>query len=480
MKLWLWLLAAPLVAAPPLQILILTGQSDTQYHDWRATTPFVKDLLERSGRFEVRVAEEPRGVTAETLAPYDAVLVNYNGPRWGSAAEAALEQYVRAGKGVVSFHGVTYGPLCGTVREPGQPWTLRPPWQGWLEMLGATWKPEHIGHAPRGSFHVKPGAHPILNGMPAAFTVNDELYHRIALAPGVEVIATAFDEPGRGGTGKDEPMAWVNRYGAGRVFHTPLGHDTNALYQPNVMALLARATEWAASGQVTLAAELHHPMPAKGATRVLVVTGGHSYTPSFYDVFQSNPKIRWTHAASQKEAFTANLKNRYDVIVLYDMANDLAEAERKNLREYVEAGKGVVSLHHAIVDYTAWPWWHQEAVGGKYYVKAEGEHPASAYKEGVPMLVRTAKGQERHPIVRGVGDLVIVDECYRNMWRSPKITVLMETANELNDRPVVYTGPTPGTRVVYIQLGHGAEAHHHPGYRKLVANAIEWAAGKTK
>jgi type 1 glutamine amidotransferase len=316
--------------------------------------------------------------------------------------------------------------------------------------------------------------------MPAQFTVNDELYHKIALAPGVQVIATAFDDRARGGTGKDEPMAWVNRFGKGRVFHSPLGHDINALYQPNVMTMIARATEWAASGEVTVGTVTEHPEPPKDAPRVLVVTGGHAYSTAFYSVFATNPKIRWTHAASQSQAFTKNLKNRYDVIVLYDMAEDLGEAERTNLREYVEAGKGVVALHHSIVDYTAWPWWWEEVIGGKYFVKPLGDHKASTYKEGVPMLVRPAKGQERHPIVRGLGDLVIVDECYRGMWHAPGVTVLMETANELNDRPVVYTGPRPNSRVVYIQLGHGPEAHYHPGYRKLVANAIEWAAGRTR
>ena len=94
------------------------------------------------------------------------------------------------------------------------------------------------------------------------------------------------------------------------------------------------------------------------------------------------------------------------------------------------------------------------------------------------MVMRAAKGQERHPILRGVGDLVTVDECYRGMWHSPKITVLLETENELNDRPVVYLGPNPAYRAVYIQLGHGEDTHRHPGYRKLVHNAIFWAAGR--
>jgi type 1 glutamine amidotransferase len=144
----------------------------------------------------------------------------------------------------------------------------------------------------------------------------------------------------------------------------------------------------------------------------------------------------------------------------------------------VEAGKGVVSLHHAIVDYTSWPWWYEEVIGGKYFETAVGDHPASHYKEGLPMIVRPAKGMENHPIIRGLGELVTIDECYKGMWHSPAIKVLMATENDNNDVPVVYLGPHPN--VVYIQLGHSAYTHNHPGYQKLVQNAIQWSAGRLK
>ena len=90
-------LAAPLlaIAAQPARILIVTGQSDYPYHDWRSTTPFLEQVLERTGRFDVRVTEEPKGLTREALAGFDAVLLNYNGPRWGTEAETALEDFVR-------------------------------------------------------------------------------------------------------------------------------------------------------------------------------------------------------------------------------------------------------------------------------------------------------------------------------------------------------------------------------------------------
>ena len=91
-----------------LQVLIVTGQN-TASHDWRATTPMLRKILEDSGRFEVRVTEEFRGAGADTLAPYDVVMVNYHenkraNLRWGDAADNALLNAVRGGKGLVMYH----------------------------------------------------------------------------------------------------------------------------------------------------------------------------------------------------------------------------------------------------------------------------------------------------------------------------------------------------------------------------------------
>jgi len=483
------LLFAAISAAAPLRILIITGDSDYPNHDWRATTPFLQNALMASGRFDVRVTEEPRGLTTDALAGYDAVLLNYNGPRWGALAEKALETFIRSGKGMVALHGVSYGPLMGMEKGPNGRWVRSEKkgaeWPAYKAMLGVDWEPANIGHAARHAFPVKlvDREHPITRGMEPEFTVNDELYHKMSHRPGIHVLAAAFDNPAKGGTGKDEPIAWTVAFGKGRVFHCTLGHDTGAMYQPEFLTLFLRATEWAATGEVTLgpragATVAQASLPVRDAVRVLVVTGGHAYEPSFYTVFEGHSDMVWTHAASQKDAFRPKFLERFDVLVLYDMANDLADVEKKTLEAFVKSGKGVVSLHHAIIDYTEWPWWWQEVVGGKYFAKPLGDHGASQFKDDVPMVIRPAQGMGNHPVVRGLGEIVIEDEAYKGMWHSPRIKVLMETDSPLNDRPVVYIGPNEKLRVIYVQLGHGPSAHRHPSYRKLVHNAILWSAGK--
>jgi type 1 glutamine amidotransferase len=136
----------------------------------------------------------------------------------------------------------------------------------------------------------------------------------------------------------------------------------------------------------------------------------------------------------------------------------------------------VVSTHHSIVDYTDWPWWYEEVIGGKYFVQAQGANKKSSYREGVDFTVTPAAGKERHPVLEGIGPLTVHDEVYKDMYFSPKIEVLMETAHPGNDRPVVYAGPHPKARAIYIQLGHSDHTLRHPGFQRLLRNAIEWAA----
>ena len=473
---------APAAEPARVRVLILTGESDLPSHDWRTTTPFLRSLLDSAGRFDVKVAEEVRGLDARSFAPYDVLVLNYNGPRWAETTEKAVEEFVRGGKGLVALHGVSYGSFWGMEQLKGR-WTFpegKPGgWSAFPDLLGSSWKPENVGHGARHAFSVKwiDRTHPISRDLPETFTVSDELYHRMDLKPSARVLASAYDDSKSGGTGKDEPILWTVDFGKGRVVHSPLGHDTSAMYADGFQTAFVRSCEWAATGTVTLPAK-PHPAPAVKPVRALVVTGGHTYPVSFYTLFEAQQDLVWSHATSQAEAFTAKMKDQFDVVVLYDMYEQIGASEQANLREFVESGKGVVSIHHSIIDYTSWPWWCEEVIGGKYFTQASGSHEPSEYKEGVDFVVRPARGLGGHVVTRGIGPLIVHDETYRRMWHSDKITVLMETDEPLNDRPVVYIGPHPKARAIYIQLGHGDLTIRHPGYRKLVRNSILWSAGR--
>ncbi len=208
--------------------------------------------------------------------------------------------------------------------------------------------------------------------------------------------------------------------------------------------------------------------------RVLVVTGGHPYPTSFYSVFESLSGITWDHAPSNTEAFKSDVREKYDVIVLYDMSKDLDETGRRNLRAFLESGKGMVAMHHAIVNYAyTWPWWYETVIGGRYLERPADGLPASTYAHDETIRVRPVL---RHPVTEGIGPFEVYDETYKGMWISPKVDVLLETDHPKADRPIAWVSPYDRSRVVYLQLGHGTPAHQHPSYRRLVGNAIRWVA----
>jgi type 1 glutamine amidotransferase len=240
---------------PKLQALIITGQN-TPNHDWHGTTPVLRKLLEDSGRFEVRVTEEFRGAGAETLAPYDVVILSYfdgrkPALRWGERADTALLNYARSGKGLVVYHFATAA------------------FDGWTEyekISGGNWRPNNGHHSARHDYTVTivDKDHPITRGMKATFPqANDELYANLRWQPegSFHVLATAWDDhslykPGEKqpipGPGLNQPMLWTVNYGSGRVFVTAMGHDADAMKLPGFVATLTRGTEWAATGDVTI------------------------------------------------------------------------------------------------------------------------------------------------------------------------------------------------------------------------------------
>jgi type 1 glutamine amidotransferase len=246
----LTMLPAATTSEPRLKVLILTGETDIPAHNWRLTTPFLRELLSNTGRFEVKALEEVRGLNKQILSGYDAVVVNYNGPRWGPDAEEALEQFLKSGKGMVAIHNCSYGTFFGQSKIKGRYTDGGPVWSEYADMLGSTWKPANVGHAPRGTFTVKwvDREHPISLGLEPSFVANDELYHKMDLRPNVHVLATAFDQT----TGRDEPMVWTIPFGAGRVVHIPMGHDVLAMRQPGFVNTFARSVEWVATAKVTL------------------------------------------------------------------------------------------------------------------------------------------------------------------------------------------------------------------------------------
>ena len=235
-----------------IKTLIISGENN---HDWERSTPFLKELLEKSGRFEVDVDTNINSALedAESLAQYQLIVDEYNGPDPSAAAKSNLEAAVSSGAlGLVIVHAAN---------------NCFDGWTAFEQMSGYVFRDGSSGH---GEFHefeveIEDTDHPITRGL-ENFSTWDELYHGMTNPHNVDchVLASAYSSPDQLGSGNKEPMLVVNNFGKGRVFHQVLGHvwpgppwqesyrgcSLIALEGQGFLTTTLRGCEWAATGDV--------------------------------------------------------------------------------------------------------------------------------------------------------------------------------------------------------------------------------------
>src|SRR5436190_21948253 len=102
--------------------------------------------------------------------------------------------------------------------------------------------------------------------------------------------------------------------------------------------------------------------------KVLVITGGHGFArEQFFDVFQKNTDIEFSHAEHTKDADVYDRADllKYDVVVLYDMPKSITDSQKAKFHSLFEKGTGVVVLHHALCGYQQWAE-YEDLIGGRY------------------------------------------------------------------------------------------------------------------
>jgi hypothetical protein len=267
-------------ADPPIKVLIIGGQNN---HDWKRSTPFMKQLLDKAGHFQAVVDNAPeRGSTPEAweawqpnFKAFDCVLLDYNGELWPGRVQQDFVRYVNDGGGVLVIHAAN-NSFGG--------------WKEYEQMVGLLWRGKNFGfslylddagqvvrEAPnegRGMGHggqydwimtTRDAEHPITQGMPRTWMhKHDELYHgQRGPAENIHILLSAFSDPapGRGGTGKHEPIVWWVPYGRGRVVTNVMGHvgGLGCMQCVGFKVLLYRSCEWLARGQCRTAIPPNFP-----------------------------------------------------------------------------------------------------------------------------------------------------------------------------------------------------------------------------
>jgi len=206
----------------------------------------------------------------------------------------------------------------------------------------------------------------------------------------------------------------------------------------------------------------------------------------------------------------------FDALVLYDMPGlDFAARPRPGyvapdpevqagLAALLDAGKGVVALHHAIAGWPAWPGF-AELLGGTFLYRPGELRGAprldSGYRHNVAYQAQNVAPD--HPVMAGLPpSFPLTDELYLYEVFEDEVTPLLRSdyafdrdhfysataavegrmgVNEGWDHPpgsnlVGWVKRARNSPLVYLQPGDGPSVYGDANVQRLVRNAIHWVA----
>jgi len=219
-----------------IKVLLIGGDDVAPYHDHHEISEKTREALLASGRFDVKVCEDPLILdSSAALKGYDVIVLtrfDRGTPKMTDQAKANLLGFVKGGKGFYVQH-------LGSASFPK--------WDEFGKLCGRKWVMGTSGHNARSVFEVKVvnKTHPITQGI-ANFKIFDELYSKLQGDTEIDVLVSAYSDF----SDKEEPLVFARPYGKGRSVHNALGHDFKAILNPSMAKLIRRSVEWAATGKV--------------------------------------------------------------------------------------------------------------------------------------------------------------------------------------------------------------------------------------
>lgn len=182
-------------------------------------------------------------ITDTYLADYDLVIqLDFPPYTWPDEAAKAFERYIDEGRGGwIGFHHAT---LLGEFDGYGL-------WQWFSDFMGGITFRNYIAPLADGTVSIEKASHPVMQGVPATFTLRDDEWYTYNQSPrpNVEVLA-AVDEssytPASDVKMGDHPVIWVNPSKKARNVYFQFGHSPKLFESGAFVQLFSNAIEWAA------------------------------------------------------------------------------------------------------------------------------------------------------------------------------------------------------------------------------------------
>ena len=199
------------------------------FHPSEEAAKILSEMLARDGRFELEATGELNALATLNTRDYAAVVIYTTGFRDDlvPAREQGLLGFIRDGGGFVGIHSAN-DSFRGN--------------SAYIEMIGGEFATHPAVHEFKTT--IVDHEHYITARMPD-FTLNDEMYHLTNYDPSkVHLLA---ETPWQG---DKKPMAFVKKYGKGRVAYLANGHSLEVWRNPEFQKLVVRAIAWSAGADL--------------------------------------------------------------------------------------------------------------------------------------------------------------------------------------------------------------------------------------
>ncbi|HSJ68948.1 MAG TPA: ThuA domain-containing protein [Anditalea sp.] len=208
-----------------IKILMLGGGDAHDYDKWFKGTDVA--TLSKDGFAEVRYLDDLDSIKYY-LEYADVLYMTNNQPIKDPENRKAIMDFVDAGNGLVLGHAALWYS-----------------WSDWPEFNQKLVSGGSRSHDRYGNFDVNvvKKNHPVTKGVPAKFSLKDELYYQKIdpKGPGIEVLATATKE------GSDVfPSVFVVNHPKSKIVSIALGHDNESHDLEAYKTLLKNAIKWTA------------------------------------------------------------------------------------------------------------------------------------------------------------------------------------------------------------------------------------------